>query len=200
MSENPTLVRLPVDTPIWDRFFLVHPLVIVGTLEPNGEPDFAPKHMAMPMSWENWFGFVCTPRHATYHNAKREGAFTVSYPSPEKVLLTTLAAMPPCGDHEKASLQALGRTPADVVNGFLVDGCPLHFECETDRVIDGFGDNSLIVGRIVAVHADPAILRSADKDEAELVHEHPLLVYLQHGRFASLERSRAYPFPKGFAR
>ena len=37
------------DGPIWERAFFVHPLVLIGTLEANGNPDFAPKHMVTPL-------------------------------------------------------------------------------------------------------------------------------------------------------
>src|SRR5919202_1049626 len=88
------LVALREGLPVWDRVFTVSPLVVVGTKEEGGEYDLAPKHMAMPMGWENYFGFVCTPRHRTYHNARREGVFTVSYPRPAQVILASLAAAP----------------------------------------------------------------------------------------------------------
>ena len=70
------LLDLDVSQPIWDRFFWVAPLVIIGTREPDGGHDLAPKHMATPMGWRNYFGFVCTPRHRTYSNAERSGVFT----------------------------------------------------------------------------------------------------------------------------
>ena len=43
--------RITLDTtnPVWDRFFTVAPLVLIGTREPDGALDLAPKHMAMPM-------------------------------------------------------------------------------------------------------------------------------------------------------
>ena len=57
-------VPIPVDKPIWSRFFTVAPLVLVGTREGDGH-DLAPKHMAMPLGWDNYFCFVCSPDHAT---------------------------------------------------------------------------------------------------------------------------------------
>jgi len=71
------VVSLDVTAPIWERFFTVAPLVVVGTREEDGSYDLAPKHMATPMGWQNYIGFVCTPRHRTYHNVRRERAFTV---------------------------------------------------------------------------------------------------------------------------
>ncbi|MCL7971066.1 MAG: flavin reductase, partial [marine benthic group bacterium] len=75
MTTKPlqTLVKLDLDKPIWDRFFWVSPLSVVGTLEEDGTPNLAPKHMATPMGWQNYFGFVCTPRHSTYRNIERDG-------------------------------------------------------------------------------------------------------------------------------
>ena len=43
------LVEIDTSQPIWDRFFTVAPLVLIGTIEPDGSLDLAPKHMAMPM-------------------------------------------------------------------------------------------------------------------------------------------------------
>ena len=67
------------------------PLVLVGSREPSGEFDLAPKHLVAPM-WGPWFAFVCSERHATYQNVLREGAFTVSWPRPSQVVLASLAA------------------------------------------------------------------------------------------------------------
>ena len=53
----------------------------------DGGNDLAPKHAAFPLGWGSFFGFVCTPRHSTYHNVRREGIFTVSYPRPTRVVL-----------------------------------------------------------------------------------------------------------------
>ena len=92
VHEN--LVTLRDDSPLWDRVFSVNLLVLVGTRERGGEYDLAPKHRVFPRGWENYFGFVCTPLHATYHNIRREGAFTVSYPRPTQVVLASLAASP----------------------------------------------------------------------------------------------------------
>jgi len=50
-------------------------------------------------------------------------------------------------------------------DGVLVeDGC-FFLECELDRVVDGFGINSLVIGRVVAAQADRDALRSLDPDD-----------------------------------
>ena len=86
------MVRLDLSQSIWDNFFLVAPLVVIGTKEQLGGYDLAPKHMAMPLGWDNYFGFVCTPSHHTYQNICREKAFTVSFPHPEQIILASLSA------------------------------------------------------------------------------------------------------------
>ena len=106
------LIELDISQPIWERFFWVAPLVLVGTREQDGKHDLAPKHMATPMGWENYYGFVCTPRHHTYSNIEREGVFTVSYPRPSQLVLTSLAASPRCGAEEKPALSVLPVFPA----------------------------------------------------------------------------------------
>jgi flavin reductase (DIM6/NTAB) family NADH-FMN oxidoreductase RutF len=136
------LVTLSEDFPIWERVFTVNPLVIVGTRESDGGYDLAPKHMAFPMGWENYFGFVCTPRHNTYHNARREGVFTVSYPRPTQIVLASLAASPREGDGTKPSVYALPAFPASEVDGVFVEDAYLFLECALDRIVDDFGENS----------------------------------------------------------
>ena len=147
---NQRLIELDVSQPVWERFFWVAPLVLVGTRESDGSHDLAPKHMALPMGWENYYGFVCTPRHHTYSNIRRDGVFTVSYPRPSQLVLTSLAASPRYSECEKPALMALPVFPASKVDGLMVEGCYIYIECELDRNIDDFGINSLILGRVVA--------------------------------------------------
>jgi flavin reductase (DIM6/NTAB) family NADH-FMN oxidoreductase RutF len=151
------LVPLAVDRPIWDRFFGVFPLVLVGSKEEEGQYNLAPKHLAMPLGWENHHCFVCSPQHATYHNIRRHGAFTVSYPRPSEVLLASLAAAPRCEDQSKPSLPVLPTFPARRVDGVLDRGCYLFLECTLRGVLDGFGPNSLILGDVAAAAAQSRV-------------------------------------------
>lgn len=198
MERDPGIVTLPTDAPVWGRVFTVSPLVLIGTLDPNGAPDLAPKHMATPLGWSNYFAFVCSPRHATYTNALERGVFTVSYPQPSQILQASLAAGGRQPDDSKPTLAALRTFPADVVDGVLVAGCSFWLECELDRMIDGFGENSLVIGRVVAAAADERALRDADRDDGDLIHETPLLAFLSPGRFAQIDDSNAFPFPADF--
>jgi flavin reductase (DIM6/NTAB) family NADH-FMN oxidoreductase RutF len=194
------LVTLPEAPPVWERVFTVNPLVVVGTKEEDGGYDLAPKHMAIPMGWENYFGFVCTPRHRTYHNARREGVFTVSYPRPTQVVLASLAAAPRESDGSKLAAHALPTFPATEVDGLFIEDAYLFLECALDRIADDFGENSLIVGRILAAHVREDYLRASERDDQDLIHGSPLVAYLSPGRYAPVGESYSFPFPAGFMR
>jgi flavin reductase (DIM6/NTAB) family NADH-FMN oxidoreductase RutF len=193
------LVEISTETPIWERFFMVAPLVLVATREGDGH-DVAPKHLVMPFGWENYFGFVCSPRHATYRNLDEHPEFTVSFPGADRLLQTSMAAGGRLYDLSKPSLAAVPVVPARVVDGVLVEGCVLSLECALDRVIDGFGENSVVVGRVVAASAPRAALRGADVDDADLLYRLRPLVYLAPGRFAAVGETYSFPFPAGFHR
>lgn len=192
------LVSLDLSLPIWSRFFTVAPLIVVGTKEADGNYDLAPKHMAMPLGWDNYFGFVCTPSHRTYQNIRREQAFTVSFPRPEQVILTSLGATPRCEDDSKPTLTVLPTFPASVIDSVFLKDAYLFLECKLDRIVDGFGENSLIAGQIVAAYVQPQALRVADRDDRDLLIQAPLLAYLPPGRYAKIEQSFSFPFPQGF--
>jgi flavin reductase (DIM6/NTAB) family NADH-FMN oxidoreductase RutF len=184
---------------LWMQVFTVAPLVLVGTVEPDGAPDLAPKHQAMPLGWGDTFGFVCTSRHRTHANAKRTGAFTVSYPSPDQVVAIGQAAAPRY-DGDKPSLIVVPQIPAEAVDGVLVAGASLWLECTLDRIIEGFGEHDLVVGKVVRAAAPRWAVRDPDVDDADLVHAHPALVYLCPDRFAAVSTTSSFPFPLDFRR
>lgn len=194
------MVRLSLSQPIWNDFFLVAPLVVIGTREPEGGYDLAPKHMAMPLGWDNYFGFVCTPSHHTYQNICREKVFTVSFPHPEQVVLASLSAAPRCGEDAKPALAALPTVAATVIDGVFLRHAYLYLECELDRIVDGFGQNSLIAGRVVAAQVQEQAQRISDEDDQDILSHVPLLAYLSPGRYTTVAQSAAFPFHKGFKR
>jgi flavin reductase (DIM6/NTAB) family NADH-FMN oxidoreductase RutF len=195
-----TSIRLDVSRPIWDRFFTVAPLVVVGSKEPDGTYDLAPKHMAMPLGWQNYYAFVCSPQHATYRNIRRERQFTVSFPRPTEIVASSLAASPRCEDDTKPALALLPRRRAATVDGVLIDDCYLYLECTLHSMLDGFGANSLIIGDVVAASASEEYLRMDDRDGGDQLFQSPLLVYVSPGRYATLRETTQFPLPEGFSR
>lgn len=201
ITEHEKIVTLDLDRPIWERFFTVAPLVVVGTRE-GDTYNLAPKHMAMPLSWERHYGFVCTPDHRTYQNIEETGAFTVSHPRPDQVTATSLTASPRSDGPglEKSVLEELPTAPATVVDGVFLEDAYLFIECELDRIVEDLGDNGLIIGRVVAVHVHRDALRVSEGDDQKLIHETPLLAYLHPARYATIRDTNAFPFPEGFSK
>jgi flavin reductase (DIM6/NTAB) family NADH-FMN oxidoreductase RutF len=197
-TEPSRYVPLSVDTAVWDDYYSVAPLVLVGTMEVDGSPDVAPKHLAMPLSRGPLFGFVCRPEHATYRNALATSAFTVGYPSPSMVLAASLAAGPRDADGTKPTLDMVSLSPARVVDGVLVDGCRVQLECRLDRVIDDLDDSALIIGRVVAAHASQRALREVPDTAHDALANAPLLVYVHPGRVAAVHETKPFPYHRGF--
>jgi flavin reductase (DIM6/NTAB) family NADH-FMN oxidoreductase RutF len=200
---NPSLadyVALDPAAGLWDRVFTVAPLVLIGTTDADGTVDLAPKHMATPMGWGPYFGFVCTPRHTTYQNIELVNSFTVTYLRPNQVVLSSLTASPRCEDDSKPIVDLVETFAAPNGRDVFVAGGHLYLECKTDRVVDGFGENSLIVGEITAAFADQGALRSADGDDQDALERAPLLAYLDPGRWSEIKASYSFPFPAGFDR
>ena len=198
--KTPALIELDTTSSIWEKFFSVFPLVVIGTREADGSDDLAPKHLAMPMSWSNHFGFVCTPRHNTFQNIERTQQFTVTYMRPSQTVLASLAATPRCDDGSKPITQSLPTFAAQKVDApFVADGY-LFLECELQQRVDDLGDNSLIIGRVINARIAEDALRSSGQDDEDLVFNAPLLAYLYPGRFAEISSTTQLPFPAGFKR
>ncbi|MGB9375308.1 MAG: flavin reductase [Jiangellales bacterium] len=196
--EPSRYVPLSLQGAVWDDYYSVAPLVLIGTIEVDGSPDVAPKHLAMPLSRGPLFGFVCRPEHATYRNAVATSSFTVGYPSPAMVLQASLAAGPRDAEGGKPTLDMVSLSPARVVDGVVVDGCRVQLECRLERVIDDLDDSALIVGRVVAAHASEQALREAPDTAKDAPPNAPLLVYVHPGRVAAVHETKPFPYHRGF--
>lgn len=185
---------------LWDQCFVVSPLVLVGSRDSSGDYNFAPKHMATPLGWDRYFGFVCAPRHSTCRNIQAHGVFTVTFPRPHQIVLASLAAAPRQEDDTKPELLALPTFAASAIDGAFVAEGYFFLECELDRVVEGFGENNLIAGRVVEAHVDAAFRRCTERDDQELTYRSPVLAYLHPGRFATIAQSYSFPYPADFKR
>lgn len=193
------LTNLNLKYSIWDRIFTVAPLVVIGTKEQEGY-DLAPKHMAMPIGFKNYFGFVCTPNHGTYQNIKETSYFSVSFPLPNQITLTSLSASRRCDDITKFQqiITSLPTIKAPSIDALFLEDAYLHLECKLYKLIDGFDENSIITGEIVSAYARNDYLRVSEKDEQQQIKNNPLLAYVADGRFAKIENTYSFPFPKNF--
>ena len=195
------LAQLNIKQSLWDQVFTIAPLVVVGTRENKGY-DLAPKHMVCPIGFGPYFGFVCTPRHGTFQNIRNTGEFTVSFPKPDQLIFTSLSAAPRQEMQSKSDM-VLGSLPvvkALGMNAPLIDGAYLYLECRFYKILEGFDDYAIITGEVVAAYADKEYARTSEMDEQEQLHKNPLLAYVAPGRFAQIEQTFNFPFPKDFHR
>ena len=180
---------------------MVAPLVVIGTKEGDSF-DLAPKHLAFPVGFGNYFGFVCTPDHGTYHNVKKYKEFTVSFPVPNQITTASLSASPRKKAISKSQgiLQHLPLVQAKTLDAPMIKDAYLHLECALHNIIDGFDDNSIITGKITSAHVHRDFLKVSERDEAQQLKQHPLLAYIAEGRFATIADTYNFPFPKDFQR
>ena len=187
MTVPENLISIETDLPIWHHVYVVSPLVVIGTKE-GDRYDLATKHQAMPLGHDNYYGFMCTPKHGTYHNVKREEGFTVSYLRPSQVLTAGLASSPRCDDpsNPKPILDELPTFIGGQIDAPCLQGGYLFLECKLHQIVDNFGDASLITGKIAAAYVDEDSLRVYEGDDQRLIFNAPMLAYLAYDRFAQV--------------
>ncbi|MCX2720762.1 flavin reductase [Lentiprolixibacter aurantiacus] len=199
--QESKLAHLNTKQSLWDQVFTVAPLVIIGTRE-DDKYDLAPKHMVTPIGFGPYFGFVCTPRHATFHNIKDTGEFTVSFPKPDQLVFTSLSATPrkdSCSNYDIVfeSLPMVKALNRDLP---IIEGAYLYLECRCLKILDGFDDYAIITGEVLAAYADSQYTLVSERDKDKQLRQHPLLVYVAPGRFATITQTFNFPFPKDFER
>lgn len=191
---------LDLNRTIWDQLYTAYGLILIGSKEENGSFNFAPKHMFSPAGWDNYFAFMGTPRKATFRNVEREKVFTVSYPRPSQLLITSLAASPREDDNSKLVLDALPTVEAVAIEGRMLADAYIHLECKLDQIVGQFGEWKMLVGKIVRASVSEEAHRHADVDDAERIFHAPIMSYVHPHRFAELKTTQHFPFPVDFKR
>ncbi|MEX2435554.1 MAG: flavin reductase [Balneolaceae bacterium] len=201
-QTNSNMIEITDDPNLWTRFFMVHSLMIIGSKEKDGSFNMAPKHMAMPLGFGPYFGFMGTPRKNTYRNIKREKAFTVSFPGPDQVVFSSLAASTREEDDSKPVIQTIPTVDAKLIEGKFLENSYLQFECTLHEILGKFGEWEMIVGEIVAAYVREDSLRKVgdDADDNNLINRSPLLAYLHPNQFSTIKKSNNFPLPKDFKR
>ena len=192
------LVTFRDDCPIWERVFTVNPLVLIGTQERDGGYNLAPKHMAFPMGWENYFGFVCTPRHVDLPQRQTGGSLHGQLPPTYAGGAGEPCRLPARGRRRQARLDALPTFPASEVDGvFIRDALPVPGvrSRQDRRRFRGEQPRSRAASwRRTSIGTTFA---SSERDDQDLIHDSPLLAYLSPGRYASIGENNSFPFPAG---
>jgi flavin reductase (DIM6/NTAB) family NADH-FMN oxidoreductase RutF len=148
------------------------PIALVATVDPQGVANLAPFSFFTVVSSNPPF-IAFAPHRAgrsgskkdTLRNVEQVGEFTVSVVTEEIAEQANLCAAPlPYGDSE---FDHSGLTPlaAERVKPPLVAESPVGLECAVEEIRsygEAGGAGSLVVGRVVLIHVDPALRDPAD--------------------------------------
>jgi flavin reductase (DIM6/NTAB) family NADH-FMN oxidoreductase RutF len=148
------------------------PIALVATVDPEGVPNLAPFSFFTIVSSNPPF-IAFAPQRAgrtaskkdTLRNIEQVGEFTVSVVTEEIAERVNSCAAPlPHGDSE---FEHSGLTPvaAERVRAPLVAESPVGLECTLEEIRsygETGGAGSLVIGRVVLMHLDPALRDPAD--------------------------------------
>jgi len=182
-----------------DQYFTIKPIILVTTLRRSGLPNVAPKTQCMSVGRrEEYFAFVCTPKHHTYQNAKADKEFVVNYPGPnliEKISATSQIAE----NIDEVALAGLTSIPSLVVKPPRIKECMVHLECKVMDIKD-LGDGSIILGKVVARSSNPEISfkRVMAEESLNLLSKHPLLAYVYPDHYTRIDTAEKFIFPKNY--
>ena len=136
------------------------PVLILATYGPDGTPD------AMNAAWggiseERELSLCISAEHKTTANILARKAFTVSMATAEQMAACDYVGVV-SGNSEPHKLEKAGwhTTPSEFVDAPLIDELPMTVEC---RLISYDPESCRLVGEIVNVSADEAILDAAGK-------------------------------------
>lgn len=155
------------------------PVVLIGTLNPDGSPNVAPISSAWWLGWNCMLGFGASSQ--TPINLQHTGECTINLPSVEQAghvdRLARLTASNPVPPHklergyrycaDKFAASGLTAEPAEKVSAPLICECPLQMEAELSSVHPLTGDASNLIAlevKILKVRAKPEILRATDQN------------------------------------
>jgi len=201
-DKKSTMIEIDLDQDVWSRCYTVHSLVVIGSKEEDATYNFAPKHMAMPLGFSNHFAFMGTPRKSTYRNIERQKEFTVSFPKPSQIIVSSLTATRREDDDSKPVLDQIPTVSAKIVDGKFLEDSYFQLECTLKECIGKFGEWEIVVGEIVAARVQKEAARNIGNgmDEGKQIFNSPLLAYLHPDRFSVIKESNTFPYPNEFKR
>ena len=177
-------VNFNPDKRTWYPSSLLGQVVLVTTLNEDGMSNVAPKSWISMMAFEPPILAVgCNLKHWTAQNALASREFVVNVPGAELVEVVWKSHELP---HPRP-VEAAGLTPIPAlkVEPPRIEECKAHLECVLDRHL-AYGDEVILLGRIVAVSADEEVHKAEDPYEYLR-----LFAYLDGMNYGVIERSHS---------
>jgi flavin reductase (DIM6/NTAB) family NADH-FMN oxidoreductase RutF len=148
-----------LDTNDWRTVLYANPVVLVSTRSPAGVDNVAPYGMCMPISMDPpMFAIGVKPTRHTCQYIKRRGEFGINFLGPALKQACVLSAEEISPELSEFDHAGLGRFPAAEIDVALVAESPANMECRLEWM-HAAGDHDVMVGRIVAIWVDDAVLR-----------------------------------------
>ena len=171
------------DKRTWHPSPLLGQVVLATTLNPDGSSNVAPKSWVSMMAFEPpILALGCNFNHWTARNILKTDDFAINLPSADMA-----AAVWRCSElpHPR-TVEAAGWTaqPALEIKPPLIQECVAHLECRHDHHIS-YGDEVIILGKIVAASIDEQALEMADPYE----YLRPF-VYLEKNTYGIIEEGQ----------
>lgn len=183
--RGPVKVAFPADKADWHPSVLPGPVVLVSTVDPQGEPNIAPKSWISMMAFRGpVLAFGCHRAHATARNAEAAGEFVVNIP-PE-ALAERIWAMPASHGAERIRRSGLTLLPARRVAAPLIAECKAHLECKFEDVTR-IGAEVVVFGRVVAASIDADCLGSSLADQYFRLRP---LFFLEEGVYGTIDTAK----------
>jgi flavin reductase (DIM6/NTAB) family NADH-FMN oxidoreductase RutF len=170
----------------WSPSPLAGQIVLVTTLNEDGQSNIAPKSWISMMAFDPPLLVLgCNLEHWTAKNILREREFVVNIPGEELAALVWRASEIP---HPR-TVEIAGLTPraARKVKPPLVEECRAHLECIYRQHLV-FGSEVMLVAEIVAGSIDKEVLDSPDP-----YHLFKMIFFLENGQYGIIESSSISP-------
>ncbi|BAS26714.1 flavin reductase [Limnochorda pilosa] len=178
-------VPLVLDKDAWHPSVLPGQIVLVSTVDSDGEPNVAPKSWITMAAFAGpILAFGCNKEHTTYRNVLATGEFVVNIPG--EPLADRAWEMARHHGLQRLEKSGLTLKPAAKVAAPMVEECRAHLECVLDSVKE-FGDEVLIFGRIVAGSIDASCLEGGPPEQYFALRP---IFFLEEGYYGSLDTAK----------
>jgi len=151
--------EMPLDKWQWSPSPLPGQVVLVTSVNADGEVDIAPKSWVTMVSMGETprMGFGCTMQHRTARNIQSTGVFAISVP--DESLATTIWGLPDVRNRLSTGLTIV---PAVTIGVPVIAECFSHIECRLDRIVELRGPEVFIIGAIQRIDMDAQAAAIAD--------------------------------------
>jgi flavin reductase (DIM6/NTAB) family NADH-FMN oxidoreductase RutF/uncharacterized protein YciI len=166
----------------WHPSILPGQIVLISTVDENGEPDVAPKSWITMVAFAGpILAFGCNKSHATYRNVLATRQFVVNVP--REGLVERIWAMPGFHGAERIRQAGFATEPSSRVRPPSVAECSAHLECELDTSKE-YGEEVLMFGRVVAGRIESACVTGSI--EHQYLALRPIF-FLENQTYGSIE-------------